>query len=111
MTIRHGLWAKSRPGGGLAEAGGCACPDPVSSCNWGWVSYGRLSATGPGQPEAPAHPHQLEPATFVPKEALGRISMEASMRSVMKKEVHSPCPNMGDGRYMYLGSSGLISQY
>ena len=34
--------------------------------------------------------------------------MEASMRSVMKKEVHSPCPNMGDGRYMYLGSSGLF---
>ena len=53
--------ARGRPQHSRRGAGGVerACLYPVSRCNWGSVSYDRLSATGPGQPEAPAHPRQL----------------------------------------------------
>lgn len=86
----RGFGPRAGLGGRWREQGAakCACPDPVSCCNWGWVSYGRLSATGPGQPEAPAHPHQLEPASSVPKEAFRRISMEAAIHSAMPEAVH-----------------------
>ena len=111
MTIRHGaLGQEPAWGGGAGGAGGrgeCAWLGPVSWCNWGWVSYGRLSATGPGQPEAPAHPHQLELATIIPKEAFRRISLEASMHahSVMENGVYP----YGSVREVMQNPSGGIS--